>query len=892
MRRTLFLVASLLAPAFTVHAGPAPEAGAAAEALDWFLRTQMRADGSVASPGFSEPDREQAALRNVARLSPAAAALGRPPSAWAHPGDVEPLEWWRAHAGGLDYAASPNPTNDAAYEVLALASLGEDARTFGGVDHVERLITYYQRDGEWEDPATTQDDRHFNQHPHALLALRALGHSESDPRVAATTGALLARQNLDGGWNFIHGERTSAVDDTAMVAIALLTTLPAEDPAIERALSMLSAAQLPDGGFLYRNERHAESTAIVLEAALAAGEDPTAGRWRKPAGDLVDDLLKYAKDDGSFASTIGGTSDELPTTLAMRALAGAPLPVVPPRPAIAATAAVAGRPVALEASADLPVGRVVRWSWSFGDGGAASGASVTHVWSAPGAYDVRLTATTDRHVARTAVARVEVAPAGAIALAAPATVLRNETFTVVGSAPEAVRWRFDWGDGTAAPWSTAETASHAYGTLGTREVRAEAEDAEGFVTSAVATVRVVNAPPTLAAPSARTVDRTAPVAFDASASDADGPAPTLAWTFADGVVLRGARVERRFDALGEVAATVEARDADGALATQPLLVRIVNVPPTATLEAPPHAVVGERVTLRASASDPDGAAPALRWNDGATGAVRDVAFDAPGDHLVAVEAVDADGAVASAAAVVRVRAADAPAPTGSPLALAAGLAPEAPKVGDAATLALDVAGGRAPYAFRVQRNGVDVPVTGGRADLGLVDASFAWSAWVTDADGVVARTSGRVLPAAGSPPLARLDVSVGALEAAADAGESADPDGRPLLFRFDWGDGPPSEWRRDARVEHTYEGDGAYLVTVTVRDAEGSEARASRTVLARAPAEEPVALASVVEAPPSTPSLVLGPVVTGARPAPPASLAALAVALAAAAALRRRARGA
>lgn len=62
-----------------------------------------------------------------------------------------------------------------------------------------------------------------------------------------------------------------------------------------------------------------------------------------------------------------------------------------------------------------------------------------------------------------------------------------------------------------------------------------------------------------------------------------------------------------------------------------------------------------------------------------------------------------------------------------------------------------------------------------------------------------------------------------------DAGGSSGPS-RIVEFRFNFGDGTPEVVRATAAVEHTFAARGAYVVSVTVRDAAGRTARAQTTV--------------------------------------------------------------
>lgn len=111
------------------------------------------------------------------------------------------------------------------------------------------------------------------------------------------------------------------------------------------------------------------------------------------------------------------------------------------------------------------------------------------------------------------------------------------------------------------------------------------------------------------------------VSFDGRASSDPDPGDSLsyAWTFGDGESGTGATVSHTYTAPGSYTATLVVTDSRGA-ASAPATVRIDvgNTPPSVTIESPPEGAtyaVGERITLRGSASDAeDTQPPALVWD--------------------------------------------------------------------------------------------------------------------------------------------------------------------------------------------------------------------------------------------------------------------------------------
>jgi len=132
------------------------------------------------------------------------------------------------------------------------------------------------------------------------------------------------------------------------------------------------------------------------------------------------------------------------------------------------------------------------YSWDFGDGATATGATPTHTYAADGSYTVTLTVTDSRGLsgapATTTATFGNIAPT--VNGGPDWTTLTGATLTVsatfsdpgTGDAPWA--YRFDWGDGASSTGSTTSQASgisagHAYATAGTYTARVTVTDKDG-----------------------------------------------------------------------------------------------------------------------------------------------------------------------------------------------------------------------------------------------------------------------------------------------------------------------------------------------------------------------------------------------------------------------------
>jgi hypothetical protein len=306
---TLFVLFSLLWTALPAVAG-------APEALDW-LRTQQNDDGGFGDPGFGSPD---STVGNTADAVQAIAAAGEDPKTWLK-GDNTPLTFLAANAASLSGAG------ETAKVILATVAAGETPRDFGGVDLVAVLESMLGDDGKFGD----ETDSLFS-HCWAILALKSV----SRPIPAAAVDYLKSAQIEDGtwAWNF---STTVGEGDNNSAALAVMALVAAGEPAdsdvVQKTIAHFQGQQNDDGGFPYINpsdfgtDSDANSTALVLEALIAVGEDPAT--WvQGEANTPFTALAAFQNDDGSFAWQLAFPDPNfLATVQAVPALIGKSYPI-------------------------------------------------------------------------------------------------------------------------------------------------------------------------------------------------------------------------------------------------------------------------------------------------------------------------------------------------------------------------------------------------------------------------------------------------------------------------------------------------------------------------------------------------------------------------------------
>lgn len=205
---------------------------------------------------------------------------------------------------------------------LTVAALGGDPTAFGtapdgaAIDLLRDGVFCWQGD-------TALGGQGLNGLIFALLAIDAVG-AESPADALYTRQSLLeqlvAAQLPDGGFS-LSGGGSMDVDITAMALQALAPYQADYADVIDGAISALSAAQLPGGGFASWDVENMESSAQVILALCALDIDPAAEeRFRKEGGSVVDALLDYRLPDGSFAHELGAASDAMACEQAMQAL--------------------------------------------------------------------------------------------------------------------------------------------------------------------------------------------------------------------------------------------------------------------------------------------------------------------------------------------------------------------------------------------------------------------------------------------------------------------------------------------------------------------------------------------------------------------------------------------
>ena len=192
---------------------------------------------------------------------------------------------------------------------MAVEAAGGDPRNFGTdpKGHPIDLIADGTYNWQQTDSLSTQGSNGL------IYALKTLDIGDYDiPKGSLYTREsiiddLLQYQGSDGGFAL----SASAGEDTDITAMAVQALAPYRsenrrvEEAVDMALAYLSEQQQDSGLYMYDGGYSSETSSQVIMALCAVGEDPAEDEnFIKTGRSLVDGLMEYRMDDGSFAHDV------------------------------------------------------------------------------------------------------------------------------------------------------------------------------------------------------------------------------------------------------------------------------------------------------------------------------------------------------------------------------------------------------------------------------------------------------------------------------------------------------------------------------------------------------------------------------------------------------------
>jgi len=360
-----------------------------------------------------------------------------------------------------------------------------------------------------------------------------------------------------------------------------------------------------------------------------------------------------------------------------------------------------------------------------------------------------------------------------------------------------------------------------------------------------------------------------PAYFDGGGSyDPDGTVTAYEFTFGDGQSsgwVADTVVQHSYASPGTYTASLRVRDnssmTSGNDARAPVTVSLPpNKPPVARIASilPNPATEGDAVTFTGDAYDPDGRVVACCWTSSIDGDLATaMTFSwtglSTGTHTVWFRVRDDRGdwsARVSSGVEVSPRPANQP-----PVARIVSISPNPAVAGESVRfngIGDDPDGSVVEYRWSSSLQGVlgsGTPLT----VSSLVEGAHVVTLAVRDDDGASsADTTARLVvepaPEPETPnraPRASLSVSRSVMNLTdvlvLDGGGSTDPDGRVMLYLFDFGDGTDSCWTLSPSVDHSYASPGQYVVRLRVQDDKGAQSPWSREITVEVKAARPKA---------------------------------------------------
>ena len=461
---------------------------------------------------------------------------------------------------------------------------------------------------------------------------------------------------------------------------------------------------------------------------------------------------------------------------------------------------------------------VFTYTWNFGDGTSATGASPLHTYSLDGIYNVTLTAKESNGSSAQATTTARVSP---VAVAGSGlTGNEGSTFNFHGSAIGAsLTYLWNFGDGSTA--SGTLTPSHVYVNPGAYTASLTVTDSAGLSGSLTLVATVNDVAPTVSLTDPASAQVHASVVFTATATS---PSPavqaagfTYAWNFGDGTTGSGATASHSFATAGTYTVKATAKDEYGKTGTATGTITIFSGP-VVKAGSPLTVNAGSSLTF-SQATESGGTAPfAYTWNfdDGTnqTGSLNPShIYPNPGSYTATLTVTDTNQLTSNSSVVATVNdvaptvtITDPPATVGVPVSFTASASDVSP--------AVQAAGFTYAWSFGDGSTGSGASTSHTYASA----ATYTVSVSATDEYGETGTATETITIL--SAPVVNAGPAVTVNAASSVTFSQATESGGTAPFSYTWSFGDGTTQSADSlNPSHTYLNPGNYTATVTVTDA-------------------------------------------------------------------------
>jgi len=265
------------------------------------------------------------------------------------------------------------------------------------------------------------------------------------------------------------------------------------------------------------------------------------------------------------------------------------------------------------------------FSWDFGDGNVATGASVMHAYADDGEYTVTFRAQEvggEFVEMQRGVSIANIAPTVVASIPETGDEMADLTFSVVATDPGddevSISWAFSDG------WEgEGESISRSFEDQGTYGITVTADDAEGGVTVWETTLDIENVAPVIDSLTGTLTSLEGDeVSYDVMASDVAPDELSYSWDFGDGNTAVGASVTHVFADNGTYAVVVSVFDGTD-ITTGEHTTQVDNVAPVITSVATTDALEGDEWSYEVTVEDPGADTFTYLIDEGPSGAFFD-----------------------------------------------------------------------------------------------------------------------------------------------------------------------------------------------------------------------------------------------------------------------------
>jgi PKD repeat protein len=655
--------------------------------------------------------------------------------------------------------------------------------------------------------------------------------SEANPSHAYAPGEYTATLTVTDDSGDADVKTVSIVSDANVLPVAVANSDVAAGNAPLAVAFSSDGSTDPDGTITTYSWNFGDGSALSSEASPS--------HTYTVAGEYSAVLTVTDSDGVDATAAVTITVNENPAPVAVLSVASV-TPVTKKAPALYAFASTGSSDDA----------SIVSYDWSWGDGTEnGSGASPSHTFTTVGSFVVTLTVTDNGGLTDSSSTIVSTIPNLGPTAAASVTPDSGKaplavTFSSVGSTdPDGTIAAYSWDFGDGSALSSDANPTHTYG-VGSFTAELTVTDDDGNeATTTVLVSTVANQLPVAVANFTQTGTKAPlPVAFSSAGSvDNDGTIASYAWDFDD---------DGTVDSTDENPSTIYATpgiktakltltddSGDTGFTTVSVNVGALNVAPVAAPVATPSS--GKRpltvAFTSADSSDSDGTIESYLWDFGDGS---ETSTDQSPSHIYAVgtwtatlTVTDNDGASSTTPVTINSNANQAPVvnavatpPTGkAPLAVAFSSAGSS-----------DPDDSIVSYEWDFETDGT-VDSTDANTTNTYLIGSYTATLTLTDEEGLTSSMQVNVVANPNATPVAvaTANKNSGAIPATVDfsSAGSLDPDGDLASYEWDFEtDGTVDS--TEANPVHTYSTAGEYTATLTVADAEGQTATATKVFTA------------------------------------------------------------